>query len=535
MLFRSSDFVAEMNQKEAYLDTSYLALKPRRTAPAANEALLVKFDSWLTGDGVITKSSYSVDDTLTLTQLIANTVAINTLEIPEIQGSSSTKYDLRDYFDFRPVSANTITHQSAANATDIVNPTEPTDVARFGGTDQKFPVPNSVIEANTTYYLPRLDRVILDSAGRFKTISGVPGVVNQYPSAPPETITIQKLQIPPYPSLPAALSADTIEIIDTKTKSNITSTRRSRFTVKASQTKSQRVQEQVRNYRMRDIAALENRVRDLEYYVSFSLAEIVAQNRFIGSTADATVDRFKFGFFVDPFSDSTYSQAADPEYYATIRNGRLKPKIDAFNLEFTYDGALNDDVNAGGLDDSLILTMPYNEFDLVSQEGATDGAVVVANTTSNTVQSNTVVTTPNTVTSNTSTNTTSNTVVTVVTQTTACVRETQRNTNRRDSPPYVYDDFFYTFSTLTGPVKLFANHRDNNMAFEISQSSSPNGPWSLTTSSANARLITQSDITNEGLTGLNGTRIERLDSGDSLGRKSYGPVGGFIEIGRAHV
>lgn len=516
----TNDFYIDNNQREDYLDTSYLYLKPRARTISVNDVLLVKYDAFTTGDGVVTVSSYSINDAANLTTLTAGT-DINTLEIPEMVGSTGKYYDLRDQIDFRPVSANTIALTGDLADVNIINPTEPSDAARFSAAEQKFPVPDSTMTANITYYVPRNDRVVLDKNGNFLVIKGSPNVTDSFPNEPKDSITLQYLRIPPYPSLPFALSKQTVEILDTKVANEKYGKRQENFKIITPIDRTQRSRIQTKNYKMSDIATLERRITDLEYYVSFTLAEAAARARYIPSSSDSTVDRYKFGFFVDPFSDYTFSDVDNPEYYAAIRNDQLVPKQAELNFEFFYDATLNGDVAA---DSDGIITLPYIEYDLITQPDATDGAVEDTGTgegdggTGGTGG-----------TGDTGANTTTGfVIVPTITQRTTSVIERQKNRLRRDSAPYVYDDFFYTFSSLTGPVEFYLNSRDNNMATEISQSTSRNGPWTTTITSAAARIITNADANTKGIRGLNdGRKIERLSG--TLNRKSYGPVGGFIE------
>lgn len=518
----TNDYYVDNNQREDYLDTSYLYLKPRGVSVSVNDVILVKYDAFTTGAGVKTVSSYNINDSANLASLVAGP-SINTLEIPEMIGTNDKYYDLRDQVDFRPSSANTIPLITELSNTSIVNPTEPTDANRFNSSEQKFPVPNSNMSANITYYVARNDRVVLDKNGGFVVVKGTPGVIDAFPPQPEDSITLQYLNIPPYPSLPFALSKDTVQILDTKVANEKYGKRQNNFKVTTPIDNNQRARIQTKNYQMSDIATLERRIKDLEYYVSFTLAEVVAKSRFIPSSGDSTVDRYKFGFFVDPFTDYSFSDTDNPEYYATIKNDQLVPKINELNFEFFYDSSLNGDV---AIDSDGLITLPFVEYELISQNDATDGSVI--DSTGDTVDTGTGTGTTANTTTPTTTAPTSNTItVSTVTQSIATVIERQKNTNRRDSPPYVYDDFFYTFSTLTGPAQLYANHRDNNMAFEISQSPSKNGPWSTTVTSASAVPITTGDIYSKGISGLNDGR--KIEHPGELRPKSYGPVGGFKE------
>lgn len=495
----TNQYYIDTNQKEDYLDTSYLFSKPRIDSLSSNDVLLVKFDAFTTGPGVKTVSSYPINDSANLTALTTGS-DINTAEIPELIGTFGKYYDLRDQFDFRPTSANTIPLTNDVSNTSILNPTEPTDANRFSsGSELYFPVPNSSLTANIAYYLGRSDRVILDKNQNFILKRGTPGDRINPPTEPADSITIQILNIPPYPSYPSALSQDMIKILDTKTATESYTKRFNNFRVKTTLSAIDRSRIQVKNYKMADIAAIERRIRDLEYYVSFTLAEAIAKARFIPSSINAALDRFRYGFFVDPFTDYTYSDIAHPEYWAVIREDMLGPKMKELNLEFMPDTL-----------DTGMITLPYNEFNLISQLDCTDGPVT-------TTEEPTPTPTP----------TTGDVTVTTVTQNQSVVMQENKTTSHNDNGS-VFEEFIYTMSSLTGPVEFYLNSRDNNMALEVFQSTTATGPWTSTVTSASAQPITSDDITSKGLSyTLNGGRT--IEHPGSLNKKSYGPVGGFIE------
>ena len=91
----------------------------------------------------------------------------------------------------------------------------------------------------------------------------------------------------------------------------------------------------------------------------------------------------------------------------------------------------------------------------------------------------------------------------------------------------MFEEFFYTFSSLAGPVEFYINSRDNNIALEVFQSQTQGGDYTTTYTSASALAITSTDVITKGLSGLNESR--KLEHPGSLVRKSYGPAGGFIE------
>ena len=487
----TNDFYIDTNQKEDYLDTSYLYRKPRATTLGTNDVLLVQYDVFTGGDsGVKTISSYTITDTLTFNALSAQ-ANVHTLEIPEMLGTGGKYYDLRDQYDFRPRSANTIdlitnisTVAAGANAASIINPTEPTDANRFSAAEKFFPAPNTDLTANIEFYLGRSDRISIDTKGDFIVRAGKNGFMNDIPPEPKDSLTLQIITIPPYPSLPGARSTDVTKILDTKVANEIYGKRIQKYTVKLLIGPKDIDQIQFKRYKMADIGVLERRIKTLEYYVGFTLAEALAKARYIPSSIDAAVDRFRFGFFVDPFTDYNYSDLANPEFYATIREDRLGPKLQETNLEFRIE-----DGSTG------IITLPYNEFTIVAQNDATDGV------TSGPVE------------------------VTTVTQTTSTVIQSQRSNSSNDNG-LVHEDFFFTFSTLAGPAEFYINGRDNNMALEIYQATDAGGNYTTYLTSAAALPLTNSDITSKGLSVLNGGR--KIEHPGTLERRSYGPVGGWI-------
>ena len=488
----TNHFYIDTNQKEDYLDTSYLYRKPRAAALSSNDVLLVQYDAFTGGDASVkTISSYPIDDSLGFTAL-SSSANVHTMEIPEILGTSGIYYDLRDQYDFRPRSANTInlitdisSVAAGANAASIINPTEPSAASRFTASEKFFPAPDTDLTANIEYYLGRSDRVVVNSIGEFVVRTGKNGFQNDVPPEPQNSLTLQILNIPPYPSLPKSLSEDMAKIIDTKVANETFGRRVKNYSVTTLISATDRSRIQVKGYKMSDIASLEKRIQDLEYYVSFTLAEALAKARFIPSSLDALTDRFRFGFFVDPFTDYNYTDTENPEFYATIKNDQLVPKLSELNLEFKPED------NSTG-----VVTLPYNEFTLVSQNDATSGD------TEGPVE------------------------VTVVTQTTAVALQSQRSLSNSDSGN-VYEEFFYTFSSLAGPVEFYLNSRDNNIALEVYQSLTAGGEYVTTYTSAAALPITTTDITTKGLSVLNNGR--KIEHPGVLNRKSYGPVGGFVE------
>lgn len=369
----TNDFYIDHNQNENFYGTSYLFRKPRAsTAITTSDFLLIKFDAFTTvGDGVRVANSYSINDTLQFANL-SSSGNVNTLEIPEMFDTKGNYYDLRDQLDFRPVSSNTIALTNNPAAADT-NPVEPSSSARFSGTDKKFPLPDSDLTCDVTYYVGRSDRIVVSGNGQIQDYRGTSGSYVA-PQQPQDTLTISVLNIPPYPSLPFVLSDDMVKISDTKiANERYLAVRRQKYSVSTPTTPEQITEQQPRGYTMVDIAGLERRIRNLEFLMKLTRDEMALINRTIPSSVDPTINRFKFGFIVDTFSNYGYSDTSNPEYYASIDNGRLYPRREETNLQFEFNTANNTTL---GATTGPALMFPFNEEVLIDRSVATDGPVI---------------------------------------------------------------------------------------------------------------------------------------------------------------
>lgn len=375
----TDNFYIESNQSENSYDIGYLYKKPTSTYTVGlDNYLLVEFDRFTSSTigGFKNINSYTIDDSKTLTELdtSAENSSINTLEIPEVfgirgnAGSANAYYDLRDYLDFRPYANATVTVANAASyATNApINPADVTFATKFDTSDKKFPAPESDVFATIENYLPRTDAVIITSNGDFNVVKGTHG--DEPPDTPSNSILINYLNIPPYPSLPLVVSRELANFIDKNiANGKFLKKRVDTYTVKAPLSSTDISRQQPRGYTMEQIGKLERRIADLEYYASLSLVEDTVKNLTIPSYNDPTLNRFKFGYFVDNFSTTGFSDLDNPEFNATIFNYELSAKKDQLNLEFVFDSSDNTQQYVSG----HYATLPYAEFPLVQQLNAT--------------------------------------------------------------------------------------------------------------------------------------------------------------------
>lgn len=313
----TSEFYIDTNQTRNFYDLSYLYQKPTSSyVIGANDQLLVEYDVFVpSGEGLKTVNSYTFNDEVSLSDLDTDpNNAINLLELPEVYAKGEY-YDLREVFDFRPATVATGTI-STDPSTAPVNPAEVSEATRFSGSGLQFPVPESDIVYDVEYYVPREDTIALKSNGEFEFfIGGEPS------RETPDLFELYKADVPPYPSLARNLSSAVEDILNTNVANeSFASRRRERYTIVTEQ-----LQRQVEGYTMEEISQLERRVAVLEYYATLSETEDEVKNKIIPSSVDSTIERFKFGFFVDNFADYSLTDLDSPEQNSTIYEFMLQP------------------------------------------------------------------------------------------------------------------------------------------------------------------------------------------------------------------
>ena len=358
----TDEFYVDHNQNENYYDLSYLYQRPSSTYTiGADDILLVEFDCFerqLDG-GMMTINSYDINDEAALSSLTSN---VNTVEIPELI-TKDRYHDLREVFDFRPTVLATANVETTPASADI-NPEESEYAnALFSATDIKFPVPEGDVFFDMSYYTPRTDTIIVNSDAEFEFAIGRDirtFAANQFP--------LYRVNVPPYPSLPKNLSSNIDELLDRKIASgSFTSQRQNRFTIT-----TEEIREQSQGYTMEEIGKLESRIEALEYYANLSETENRVKELSLPSSVDSTIERFKFGFFIDNFSSYDVSDTTDPSFAATIYDYVLQPASGDYMLPLQVAKG------SRGLLSGSKIQFPYERKNLLSQSFATSGPREVA-------------------------------------------------------------------------------------------------------------------------------------------------------------
>lgn len=289
-------FIFDNGQKNTYYDVGTIKIKPEAAKPTG--PIRITFDYFTHGAGdYFSVESYN---------------GIDYKDIPTFVSGGVT-YSLRDCLDFR----------SRINDAG-------TGFTGTGASVTEFPDFENDVITNYEYYLPRIDKLVLDSTGKIKIVKGVSSLSPVEPQIPSDSMTL-------YVHKLAAYVFDIVKDITIFPVDN-------------------------KRYTMRDIGRIENRVKNLEYYTSLSLAEKDTQ---IFQIKDAQgFDRFKNGFIVDSFTGHGIGDPTNIDYAVAIdyNKNEARPLCETRFIEVREQAATtaartaNNYVLVGDL-----YTLPYTE------------------------------------------------------------------------------------------------------------------------------------------------------------------------------
>jgi len=359
------EFYVDHNQNKNYYGLGYL-YKGNYSDHTVSGEYLVEVDVLRpSSTGVKVINSYNLDDDVVLDQLYVANTTMNIMEIPEVNSDKGEYYDLRECVDFRPFMANTAAF-AGSNTAATTNPAEPTPANKFDtSANYKFPLPDGDFVFDYQVYQDRQDQITINSEGEFEFLLGT----ELRSTDNNNQLVLYRSSVRPYPSLPQNLSIEMEEIVDTRVF-NLDpakgSHRRDRFT-----TAIDRVDKQPKGYTMEEIGQLERRIESLEYIANISELENSVANRTIQSSVDSTLERFKFGFFVDNFANYDFTDQTSPEHNSTIYEYVLQPGKTSINLDYDLDR-----YTYGHLLEGETIQFKSQRKRLLSQRNATAGPIV---------------------------------------------------------------------------------------------------------------------------------------------------------------
>jgi len=146
-----------------------------------------------------------------------------------------------------------------------------------------LPLPDSNITVSYDYYLPRADRLTVNSDGVFRISQGFSSEAAKLPSEKDTEMTLYNFYVPAYTYDVDNISATYVD---------------------------------QKNFTMSDLRELEERVDSLEYYTSLNLLEQTTESMQV--TDENGLDRYKNGMLVDSFTDHGIGDYTNDEYYISI-------------------------------------------------------------------------------------------------------------------------------------------------------------------------------------------------------------------------
>ena len=273
----------DTGQRDSFYDHASIKLKPGVTTPTG--PLVVKYNRHSSsGAGFFTVDSYPT---------YANISSYTS-------SSTGTLYELRDSLDYRPVRS---IPTSAATANTVTFDVDSTT------TGPKILENGSDVILSYQYYLPRMDKVVLNKNKSFEVLTGVPSLTPVEPKDKDGAMTLYILRHP-------AFLDDTANTIVEYTDN--------------------------RRYTMKDIGNITKRVENLEYYTALSLLEQDAINKQDLTILDsANLPRFKNGIIVDSFNGSSVADVSKDDFEASIdpKNKELRPKFNISTHLLNFDSA----------------------------------------------------------------------------------------------------------------------------------------------------------------------------------------------------
>ena len=318
----TNKFYLDKGNKEQYYDYSRIVRKNDGYIPTHQLLVIFDYYSIPTNDNgdVYTVNSYDEERfTSDIPHLSDGTRASDTLDFrPRVARFTSTTSS-----PFAFASRNFET--SGTNPTLVVTPSE-----------------SSLIGYD--FYLPRIDRIVLDKLGNFSVIKGTSSLNPKVPVNVEEAMDIATIEYPAYLYNPDDAK---ITLVDN------------------------------RRYTMRDIGKIDDRVTNLETLTSLSLLELDTKT-FQVRDIDG-FDRFKTGFFVDDFKDVQRLDANLSKVNIDSEKGQLLTPIDFYSIkpQIALDPSINTETadfssNLSLLDSDVqktgdLITLKYSEKSWIEQ------------------------------------------------------------------------------------------------------------------------------------------------------------------------
>ncbi len=258
-------------QRDTFYDFGSLKLKSGVVVPSADTSFVITFDHFThTGTGAFTRDSYP-----------------NTIEYQDIpiyfSKSSGKSYSLSDVIDFRPT----------RNLTDAID-----------GGAIPYGAPADFMEVSYSYFMPRIDKIILTKDKEFRVIKGTSSEAPVTPPDDPNAMSLYIITVPPY-----TYNDNDLNIIPIHN----------------------------RRYTMRDIGILDRRIEELQARSNVRLLREKSKNLQIRDASGN--DIFKNGILIDDFSGHSIGDINSSDYRCSIDfdTNELRPSFSSESYDIVLD------------------------------------------------------------------------------------------------------------------------------------------------------------------------------------------------------
>ena len=314
----------DKGQREQFYDYSRLVRK--QNFPPATRKLLIVYNAY-------TVPSNDVGDFYTVASYPEERFSA---DIPTLEGGLRAT----DTIDFRP---RVTTYSGNESPFAFQN-------RLFGGSGNVNPEfivkPNESSIVGYNFYLPRTDKLIIDTLGNIAVIKGTSNLNPKEPPIIENAMEVATIELPAYLYDP---DDAIVKVVD-----NV-------------------------RYTMRDIGRLEDRIETLEEITSLSLLELDTKTLQVQDVDG--LSRFKTGFFVDDFKDTNLLDLEDPDNKCAvdIANKELNVPLDFWSIkpEVALNLATNVDTADFSQDLELLdsnvrktgdlITLNYSETEFLEQ------------------------------------------------------------------------------------------------------------------------------------------------------------------------
>ena len=228
---------------------------------------------------------------------------------------SGEKVELRDCIDFRPRRQDGSGNVAMQNI--------------------QLPYPNTNWQADYSYYLPRIDTVYIGKDKKFGVHVGVSSDSPVPPYKLDNTMNLWQLKIPAYTFQPSDVVPVYLEN---------------------------------KRYTMKDIARLERRLNNVEYYTALTMLEKDAEALVI-KDATTGLDRFKNGILVDDFAGHSVGNVFSADYKCAVDFSKreLRSPFLSNLSNLSYQSGSSTGVQLTG----DLITLPYTASSFIAQTQAT--------------------------------------------------------------------------------------------------------------------------------------------------------------------